>query len=343
MIVVAIIGVLAALAIYGVNRYLASAKTAEAKNTVGAISRGAVSAYERETTDSEMLAEGADSTAASHAICDTAIPVPLGATPPTGRKYQPNSVTGFDYNTGTATGGWQCIKHNMTEASYYQYHYINGSVLPGSANTIPCAADTCFAAGAVGDLDGDGEFSVFERLGQVNTTTQTIRTATQLYVQAGARVTAERLQRQTVDPAGRAVCRLWRWSFSTYRRCGERASPTRCPGSTKWHSLTAHTNVPPMARPRTAAEIAAAIAIGGSLLAIAVPSFIENLAYSKLSEPIDGLDRLVTNAVSYAADRPQNITFPPSAPLTPAEVPRGAPQTDPPNVWKHLTWEIAEV
>jgi len=40
MIVVAIIGVLAALAIYGVRRYLASAKTGEAKNTIGAISRG---------------------------------------------------------------------------------------------------------------------------------------------------------------------------------------------------------------------------------------------------------------------------------------------------------------
>ena len=40
MIVVAIIGVLAALAIYGVRRYLASAKTSEAKNTIGAISRG---------------------------------------------------------------------------------------------------------------------------------------------------------------------------------------------------------------------------------------------------------------------------------------------------------------
>ncbi len=41
MIVVAIIGVLAALAIYGVRRYLATAKTSEAKNTVGAIARGA--------------------------------------------------------------------------------------------------------------------------------------------------------------------------------------------------------------------------------------------------------------------------------------------------------------
>lgn len=93
-----------------------------------------------------------------------------------------------------------------------------------------------------------------------------------------------------------------------------------------------------MARARSAAEIAAFIAVGGSLLAVAVPAFLENLAFSKLSEPIDGLDRMVTSAVAYAEGRPQNISFPPSAPLTPAEVPRGKPALDPPGTWEHLTW-----
>ena len=93
-----------------------------------------------------------------------------------------------------------------------------------------------------------------------------------------------------------------------------------------------------MGRARSANEIAAVIAVGGSLLAIAVPAFIENLSYSKLSEPIDGLDRMVSNAVSYAEGRPQSISFPPSAPLTPAEVPRGEPAADPAGVWQHLTW-----
>lgn len=72
---------------------------------------------------------------------------------------------------------------------------------------------------------------------------------------------------------------------------------------------------------------------------VAIPSFIQNLSASKLSEPIDGLDRLVTNAVAYARPRPQPISFPPSAPLTPAEVPRGEPAEDPPNAWEHLTWK----
>ena len=94
-----------------------------------------------------------------------------------------------------------------------------------------------------------------------------------------------------------------------------------------------------MIRPRSAAELAAIIAVGGSVLAVAVPAFLRNLSFSKLSEPIEGLDRLVTNAVSYANGRPQNISFPPAAPLTPAEVPRGTAAEDPPGAWEHLTWK----
>ena len=39
MIVVAIIGILAVLAIYGVRKYLANAKTAEARNSLGQMSK----------------------------------------------------------------------------------------------------------------------------------------------------------------------------------------------------------------------------------------------------------------------------------------------------------------
>ena len=94
-----------------------------------------------------------------------------------------------------------------------------------------------------------------------------------------------------------------------------------------------------MARPRTALELAAIIAVGGTLLAVAVPAFVENLSFSKLSEPVEGLDRLVTNAIAYSEGRPQNISFPPSAPLTPAEVPRGEPAGDGDDAWQHLTWK----
>jgi len=93
-----------------------------------------------------------------------------------------------------------------------------------------------------------------------------------------------------------------------------------------------------MLRPRTAVEMSIAFAIGGSILAVAVPAFVRNLHASKLSEPVDYLERLVTNAVAYANSKPHDISFPPSVPLTPTEVPRGVVVTDPPEIWEHLTW-----
>src|SRR5687768_11845155 len=88
MIVVAIIGVLAALAIYGVRRYLQSAKTSEAKNGIGAITRGAVGAFERETTVNQVITAGV-SAGFSHDICSSARLAPPAI--PAGTKTTPNS------------------------------------------------------------------------------------------------------------------------------------------------------------------------------------------------------------------------------------------------------------
>lgn len=93
-----------------------------------------------------------------------------------------------------------------------------------------------------------------------------------------------------------------------------------------------------MARSWSALELSAIFAVGGSVLAVAMPAFFRNLSASKLSEPIEGLDRMVTSAVAYAEGRPQEISFPPSTPLTPAQVPRGIRAPDPPEAWEHLTW-----
>jgi len=79
MIVVAIIGVLAALAIFGVRRYLAAAKSAEAKNAIGAMNRGSIGAYERENMPSELVTPGQSGLGSSHALCgSSAAAVPAG-------------------------------------------------------------------------------------------------------------------------------------------------------------------------------------------------------------------------------------------------------------------------
>ncbi|WP_437787122.1 type IV pilin protein [Sorangium sp. So ce1097] len=178
MIVVAIIGVLAALAIFGVRRYLASAKTSEAKNSVGAITRGAAAAFERETAASEILGAGADSAAASHSLCESATAVPDAV--PAGVKYQPDSTEGQDFETGSATGGWKCLRFSMTQPIYYQYHYVLGARIPG-VTLSPDPTDQGFEAGAVGNLDNDAVNSYFTRGGTVTAGQLTL--ATQIYIE----------------------------------------------------------------------------------------------------------------------------------------------------------------
>lgn len=95
----------------------------------------------------------------------------------------------------------------------------------------------------------------------------------------------------------------------------------------------------------SAVQAAAAVAIGGSVLAIAVPSFVANLHASRMAEAVDGLKRIGTSAVAVATlgtppDR--RGTFPAGAPLTPASVPRGAREKDPPGSWDHPTWRALD-
>jgi type IV pilus assembly protein PilA len=173
MIVVAIVGVLAALAIYGVRRYLATAKTAEAKDTIGGISRAASGAYERETYANELLPDGKTSATAMHALCATAQKAP--ATIPKGTKIQPSTKDTEDFNTGDNISGWKCLKFTMTQPVYYQYQYNQGA--------SPCGAGapgTGFEACAQGDLDGNGTPSTFARIGDVRNGNVVV--STELYI-----------------------------------------------------------------------------------------------------------------------------------------------------------------
>jgi len=172
MIVVAIIGVLAALAIYGVRRYLASAKTSEAKNSIGAISRGAAGAYERESAAAQVLAEGGTSAAASHSLCGSSTSVPAAGVP-AGTKYQPNTTEGQDFETGTAIAGWKCLKFGMSQPIYFQYQYTHFGD-DGNAEG--------FEVSVAGDLDGDGSLRRYRRTGELNATTHELRTSTTLEV-----------------------------------------------------------------------------------------------------------------------------------------------------------------
>jgi hypothetical protein len=88
----------------------------------------------------------------------------------------------------------------------------------------------------------------------------------------------------------------------------------------------------------TLLRAAAMIGVGGSLLAVAVPAFVRGLSASKLTEALDGLAEISSNAVSKSETHRHEESFPPSVGLTPAKVPRGEEVKDPDGTWDHLTW-----
>jgi hypothetical protein len=92
----------------------------------------------------------------------------------------------------------------------------------------------------------------------------------------------------------------------------------------------------------TLLRAAAVIGVGGSLVAVAVPAFIGNLSASKWSEPVSALSRVARGALAHAATHPHDTAFPPSAPATPEQVPRGETVLVPAEAWSHLSWRALD-
>jgi type IV pilus assembly protein PilA len=152
MIVVAIIGVLAALAIYGVRKYLANAKTAEARTALGRISKDAASAWDREAMSGGVLAPGS-SVINSKQLCPSGAKIPLDDTAIANKKYQ---STAADWKQT----GWSCLRFSMEGPQYFQYEYVATASNPG-------AEGDNYVAHAYGDLNGNGALSDFSLRGEV--------------------------------------------------------------------------------------------------------------------------------------------------------------------------------
>jgi type IV pilus assembly protein PilA len=147
MIVVAIIGVLAALAIYGVRKYLANAKSAEARTGIGRIAKDAQSAWDRESMSAGPIGLG-ESADISRALCvSAASPVPALPAAISGQKYQ--SKPGE-----WKVAGWSCLRFSMDGPQYFQYDYQS-------------VADTSFSAIAHGDLNANTTLSTFTISGTI--------------------------------------------------------------------------------------------------------------------------------------------------------------------------------
>lgn len=141
MIVVAIIGILAAVAIPSFIKYVRRSKTVEATMNIRKMYDGAVAYYVGEHADSKGVIENRQ------------FPVKAGPTPElatlTGRgglKYQSTLPE-------WKTGGWIALDFMVTDPQYFAYTFDSEGVFTDAKAKMI----------ANGDLDGDGVYSWFER------------------------------------------------------------------------------------------------------------------------------------------------------------------------------------
>jgi type IV pilus assembly protein PilA len=145
MIVVAVLGILASVAIPAMIKYIRRAKTAEAVDKLAFLYRmsGTYASSDRFTRGISGVGVGAQFPASDG---------PTPAIPPAGiRASDPAGV--WD-----ASETWQALAFAMAGPHYYAFEYASMGV----------GANAQFTARALGDLDGDGLLSTFERAGRLN-------------------------------------------------------------------------------------------------------------------------------------------------------------------------------
>lgn len=144
MIVVAILGILAAVAIPAMIKYLRRAKTTEAVDKLAFLYRSS-STY----ATGERVTRGTAATALAPQFPTSAGPTP--ATIAAGIRVT-DAVGTWDLPT------WQALDFAIADPHYYSFQYESTGV--GTAAR--------FTARALGNLDGDGTNSTFERAGGLN-------------------------------------------------------------------------------------------------------------------------------------------------------------------------------
>jgi prepilin-type N-terminal cleavage/methylation domain-containing protein len=160
MIVVAIIGILAAIAIPAFSRYVKKSRTAEASSHLNKIWSGAVAYYEADHADSGTTVQPKQ--------------FPTAAAP----QYGTNccSVTPGGKCPGSATtydnAIWVALNFNVPDPHMFRPSY-NSTGTRGAA---------VFTAYANGDLDCDTTYSTFMRNGSVSATSGDVQTAAAAYI-----------------------------------------------------------------------------------------------------------------------------------------------------------------
>ncbi|MDB4929612.1 MAG: fimbiral protein PilA [Myxococcaceae bacterium] len=133
MIVVVILGILAAVAIPAFTRYVKRSKTSEATGNISKIYQGEVAYFNQ---------------ASEQSVASFASATQTPSTTPSASKY-PAQPTNF-----TSNSGWSAIGFSVDSPLYYSY--------------VASASASNFTAAANGNIDGDNINSTFSRSGSLN-------------------------------------------------------------------------------------------------------------------------------------------------------------------------------
>jgi type IV pilus assembly protein PilA len=146
MIVVAIIGILAAVAIPAFIKYIARSRTVEAEQSIRKLYDGAVSYYNSDHADqaNNMVVRSFPSTA--------------GPTPAAGSCCGQTGNACLDSSSTWGAPTWEALGFQMDDPHRYWYTFTAA----GSETTAQ------FTAAANGDLNCNKVYSTFERVGSVD-------------------------------------------------------------------------------------------------------------------------------------------------------------------------------
>jgi Tfp pilus assembly protein PilE len=165
MIVVVILGILAAIAIPLYMKFVQSAKAGEARLNLGKVASLLERYYDSRANQatSAVVTLGVSTTmiaqfpqnATNCATINGAVAVPRAIADVANKKYTPSE--GDWFLNGGANTAWSEIPFAITQPIAYQYCYAGTGVSNASI----------FTTGAFGDVDGDGVYSTFIRNGAV--------------------------------------------------------------------------------------------------------------------------------------------------------------------------------
>jgi type IV pilus assembly protein PilA len=147
MIVVAILGILAAVAIPAFLKYIKRSKTSEATMNLRQVFNSSSSYFGSERSDN------------TGTIVNAQFPSTVANTPGLASIGRAKTISAAVWTDLT----WRALNFGLTDPHYYTYQYTSNSGTVANFNSTEAA----FTAAAFGNLDGNAVYSTFVRFGTI--------------------------------------------------------------------------------------------------------------------------------------------------------------------------------